>query len=37
MQPRWWLVVAVLLALVFAAYLRPGFLFDMATRIALCF
>ena len=37
MKARWWIAIALLLALVFAAYLRPGFLFDMATRIALCF
>jgi hypothetical protein len=37
MKPAWWIATALLLALVFAAYLRPDFMFDMATRIALCF
>ncbi len=40
--PRWSsgaLVVlgAIVLALVFAAYLRPGFVLDVANRIWLCF
>ena len=29
--------IAVVLALVFLAYLRPGFLLDLGNRIALCF
>jgi hypothetical protein len=37
MKARWWLAIALLLALVFAAYFQPGFMFDMATRIAMCF
>jgi hypothetical protein len=28
---------ALVLALVFMAYLRPGFLLDLGNRIALCF
>ncbi len=31
------LAAAALLALVFAAYLRPGFVLDVANRIWLCF
>ncbi len=31
------LVAAIVLALVFAAYLRPGFVLDMANRLWLCF
>lgn len=31
------LAAAIVLALVFAAYLRPGFVLDMANRIWLCF
>lgn len=31
------LVAAIVLALLFAAYLRPGFVLDMANRIWLCF
>jgi hypothetical protein len=39
---RWWsgvLVVlgAIVLALVFSAYLRPGFMLDVANRLWLCF
>ena len=30
-------VVAVVLALVFAAYLQPDFVVDLANRIYLCF
>ena len=41
LSPRWRalaaFVAAILLALVFAAYLRPGFVLDMANRIGLCF
>jgi hypothetical protein len=37
---RWrllrWIAVAALLALVFLAYLRPGFLVDLANQILLC-
>lgn len=37
---RWrlvgWLAVAALLTLVFLAYLRPGFLVDLANQILLC-
>ena len=37
---RWrlvgWLAAAALLALVFLAYLRPGFLVDLANQILLC-
>ena len=32
-----WLVVAGVLALCFAAYLRPAFMLDVANRIYLCF
>ena len=31
------LLVAAVLALVFAAYLRPGFVLDVANRLWLCF
>jgi hypothetical protein len=31
------LAVAATLALVFAAYLRPGFVLDVANRLWLCF
>jgi hypothetical protein len=31
-----WIAVAVLLTLVFLAYLRPGFLVDLASQILLC-
>ena len=31
------LAAAALLAVVFAAYLRPGFVLDVANRIWLCF
>jgi hypothetical protein len=31
------LAVAALLALVFAAYLRPSFMFDLANRFIMCF
>jgi hypothetical protein len=37
---RQWLIglaVATVLALVFMAYLRPSFVFDLANRIVLCF
>ncbi|WP_255461878.1 hypothetical protein [Rugamonas fusca] len=40
---RWlkpWLIrlaLAVVLALVFAAYLKPEFMLDMATRLYACF
>ncbi|WP_260114803.1 hypothetical protein [Pseudoduganella dura] len=42
MNARWrrllgWCLVAIVLALCFAAYFRPGFMFDMATRVAMCF
>ncbi len=30
-------MVAVVLALCFASYFQPGFMFDMATRVAMCF
>ncbi len=37
---RWrlvgWLAAAALLTLVFLAYLRPGFLVDLANQILLC-
>jgi hypothetical protein len=37
---RWrlvgWIAVAALLTLVFLAYLRPGFLVDLANQILLC-
>ncbi|WP_259772392.1 MULTISPECIES: hypothetical protein [Telluria group] len=33
----WWLLIAVVLALCFAAYLRPAFMLDLANRIYLCF
>ena len=29
--------LAAVLTLAFAAYLRPGFVFDLANRIVLCF
>ncbi len=32
-----WLAVAAVLALCFAAYLRPAFMLDLANRIYLCF
>ena len=31
------LALAVVLALVFAAYLKPDFMLDMATRLYMCF
>ena len=31
------IVVAAVLALVFVAYLRPGFVLDVANRLWLCF
>ena len=31
------LTAAVVLALVFAAYLRPGFMLEVANRLWLCF
>ncbi len=31
------LVAAIVLVLVFAAYLRPGFVLEMANRLWLCF
>jgi hypothetical protein len=31
------LALAVVLALVFAAYLKPGFMLDLATRLYMCF
>lgn len=37
---RQWLLglaVAAVLAIVFMAYLRPSFVFDLANRIILCF
>lgn len=37
MKARWWIAAAVVLALVFTAYLRPDFMFDIGTRIAMCF
>lgn len=37
---RWrmvsWIAAAALLTLVFLAYLRPGFLVDLANQILLC-
>lgn len=30
-------VAALVLALIFGAYLRPGFVLDLANRIYLCF
>lgn len=32
-----WCLAAAVLALCFAAYFQPGFMFDMATRIVMCF
>lgn len=32
-----WCLVALVLAACFAAYLQPAFMFDMATRIVMCF
>lgn len=32
-----WCFVALVLVACFAAYFQPEFMFDMATRIALCF
>ncbi|WP_260099187.1 hypothetical protein [Pseudoduganella buxea] len=32
-----WLAGAAVLALCFAAYLRPAFMLDLANRIYLCF
>ncbi|WP_259772507.1 hypothetical protein [Pseudoduganella lutea] len=32
-----WCLAALVLAACFAAYLRPDFMFDMATRIVMCF
>ena len=32
-----WIAAAVVLALCFAAYLRPAFMLDLANRIYLCF
>jgi len=32
-----WIVGAAVLALCFAAYLRPAFMLDLANRIYLCF
>jgi len=32
-----WLAFAAVLALAFAAYLRPDFMLDLANRIYLCF
>jgi hypothetical protein len=31
------IAIAAVLALAFAAYLRPSFVFDLANRIILCF
>ena len=33
----WRGVMAAVLALVFAAYLQPGFVVDLANRVYLCF
>ena len=33
----WRAAIAMVLALVFAAYLQPGFVVDLANRIYLCF
>lgn len=32
-----WCLAALVLAACFAAYFQPGFVFDMATRIVMCF
>ncbi|WP_374582271.1 hypothetical protein [Pseudoduganella sp.] len=32
-----WTLVALVLALAFAAYLQPAFMLDLANRIYLCF
>jgi hypothetical protein len=42
MNPRWrrllkWCLATLVLATCFAAYFQPGFMFDMATRIVMCF
>jgi hypothetical protein len=31
------IAIAAVLALAFASYLRPSFIFDLANRIVLCF
>ena len=41
-NPRWRRLLlalgfALIFAVVFAAYLRPAFMLDLATRISLCF
>lgn len=32
-----WALIALVLALAFAAYLQPAFMLDLANRIYLCF
>ncbi len=32
-----WCLAAIVLGLCFAAYFQPDFMFDMATRIVMCF
>ena len=32
-----WTLIAIVLALAFAAYLQPAFMLDLANRIYLCF
>lgn len=36
-QAGLWAVIALVLALAFAAYLQPAFMLDLANRIYLCF
>lgn len=35
-ERRWLLLAAVLMACVFAAYLRPGFIVDLSNQLWLC-
>ncbi len=32
-----WLAAALILAAIFAAYLRPSFMLDLGTRFIMCF
>lgn len=32
-----WLAAATVLALVFSAYLQPGFMLDLGSRFVMCF
>jgi hypothetical protein len=32
-----WVAGVIVLALAFLAYLQPGFMFDLANRITMCF